>query len=647
MIETLVSEGVKNMWVALLQAARQRSGTADTAMAALTKEIAANEVVASHVRASLRRDLGSYRYVHALAEGGILTDHGFVSEFGRRVVWKVLPELLPENDVRQVVDGLLATEGRWLEGLTADGWRHLVDLVVVDEDCIGHLHEDVAAAIRGLAQRAGALGIDEELTDRLFEVDDYNSPFLDLSERANVFLEANRDTLGDDTTHAALLECITQCRGIITTFRDSKLKLGTSLRLTTITRRLLQQLERMELLIRVVRPADRDELVTSLALLIADLLRAHRRHRSLRVWYRKSTDLLTYQLTELSAKKGNQYISTDRKGYVAFFWASVWGGAVVAVFALLKLWLDALDLPLALEATAFSLNYALCFTLINLTGGVLATKQPAVTASAIAQRMDEATTGDAKLAGVVEMVMLVWRSQFISFVGNLICAFPMAWLISFGAKMLTGSSLASTAKAQYLLGNVHPLESAALYYAGIAGFFLFASGFAAVGLNNLVTHGQVAERMERAPLLVRMPSFARRLGTFVDTYFGAIVGNVILGFMLGGASLLGVLFGVPFDIRHIAFASAHFGVAVQSAPALISFDTAVWSAVGVAGIGFVNFVVSFGLTLLTTLRSREVTFPRFGLLAFMVFQDFRQRPASWFFPIAAPTTAQKASVEQV
>lgn len=646
MIEALTSDGVTNMWVALLRAARSRSGTADEAMASLTAEISANPVVWSHVRAALRNDLGSYRYVHTLAECGILTDHGFAAELGRRLVWKVLPELLPEDDVREVVDRLVAADGRWWEGLTVKGWRHLLELVVVDEDQVGYLHEDVAAAIRGLAQRAGALGIDEELSDRLHEVEDYNSPFLELSERTNAFLAANKDAVGDEATYEALVACVGRCRDIVTTFRNAKSKYGTSLRLTIITRRLLQQLERLELLVRVVRPANRDELVESLAVLVVELLDAHRRHRSLRVWYRESTDLLTYQLTELSAKKGNQYISTTRKEYVAFFWAAFWGGAVVSVFAILKLWLDALDLPLALEATAFSLNYALCFTLINLTGGILATKQPAVTASAIAQRMDAATTGEAKLAGVVEMVMLVWRSQFISFVGNLVCAFPMAWLISYGAKLAFGAPIASTAKAQYLLGNVHPLESAALYYAGVAGVFLFTAGFLAVGLNNLVTHGRVAERLERAPLLSRTPNLTRRAGTFVDAYFGTVVGNVILGFMLGTAGLLGMLFGLPFDIRHIAFASAHFGVAVQSAPALISFDTAVWSAVGVAGIGFVNFVVSFGLTLMTTLRSRQVSFQRFGLLAFMLFQDFRQRPASWLFPME-PQTVDGPSVEQV
>ena len=121
-----------------------------------------------------------------------------------------------------------------------------------------------------------------------------------------------------------------------------------------------------------------------------------------------------------------------------------------------------------------------------------------------------------------------------------------------------------------------------------------------------------------------------------------VTGNVILGFMLGTAGMVGVIFGVPFDIRHIAFSSAHFGVAAFAAPDLITFDVALFSTLGVMGIGFVNFLVSFGLTMLTALRSRRMTIRRGQLLAFMLFNDFRQRPASWFFPVQGsalqPTT---------
>ena len=44
----------------------------------------------------------------------------------------------------------------------------------------GAPNRELAAAIVGLAQRIGALGIDEDLNARIHEVEDYDSPFLEL-----------------------------------------------------------------------------------------------------------------------------------------------------------------------------------------------------------------------------------------------------------------------------------------------------------------------------------------------------------------------------------------------------------------------------------------------------------------------------------
>ena len=633
------------MLSALLERARRLSALPDEGVSMLVDELSsASPILQAHVRELVRQTLSKYRYVHAFAETGILTDHGYNREFMRRATWKFLPELFDDDDIRHVLDDALKSYGGWLADISPIGWARVVDYFVAEDDVGGIIHDDVAAAIRGLAQRAGALGIDEELSEKLHDVEDYDSPFLDLSETAHFFVESHRQHQGDKETLFVLNERVQECREIIRNFRAQKLKYGTSLRLTTLSRRILQQLERIELLAHVVRPDNRDDLVLNLSLALNTLLTAHKRHRSLRTWFWESTDLLAFQLTELAAKKGGKYITASRSGYISFLWAAMRGGAIVAVFAVIKLLIQKLQLPLALEAVAFSLNYAVCFVAIYLTGSILATKQPAVTASAIAQRMDEAQGEDAQLQGVVDMVMLVWRSQFISFVGNLLCAFPFAWLIAFTADNLLGKPLANPSKALYLLNSIHPWASAALYYAAVAGVFLFIAGFLTGAVNNAVIHSRIGLRVQLAPGLNRIRGMSSRLSSFIQDHAGMVAGNIALGFFLGCAGLIGTLFGVPFDIRHIAFSSAHFGVAVFSMPSAVTYDVALFSMLGVAGIGFVNFLVSFGLTLLTTLRSRGVTFLRGRLLAFMVWQDVRHRPASWLFPMESDLEPQAESV---
>ena len=66
------------------------------------------------------------------------------------------------------------------------------------------------------------------------------------------------------------------------------------------------------------------------------------------------------------------------------------------------------------------------------------------------------------------------------------------------------------------------------------------------------------------------------------------------------------MFGLPFDIRHIDFASSHRATAVWCAPELATL-AGVLSVLGsVAVIGLVNFVVSFGLTLSVAIDARRL-----------------------------------------
>ena len=115
-----------------------------------------------------------------------------------------------------------------------------------------------------------------------------------------------------------------------------------------------------------------------------------------------------------------------------------------------------------------------------------------------------------------------------------------------------------------------------------------------------------------------------------------LTGNVVLGFLLGSAGVVGKIFGLPIDIRHIAFSSAHVGVAALDAPHLLDVRESLVVLVGVLGIGFVNFLVSFGLTLAVTLKSRRVTAVQFRRLALFLARRFLRNPLAWLIPPRQP-----------
>lgn len=321
------------------------------------------------------------------------------------------------------------------------------------------------------------------------------------------------------------------------------------------------------------------------------------------------------------------------------------GGVIVAFFALVKQGLYLLNMSTAGEAFWFSVNYAACFMCIYLFGGALATKQPAATANTIVRDLDVANTGsergsdDAQLQGVADMVVSVWRSQFISFVGNLICAFPVAIALVAGWDALMGTPMVATGGEAKLLKGVAPFTEPTLLFAAIAGLFLFLGGIVAGHFDNRNVYRQLSKRVTQHPRLRRWfgDTRAAAAGKFVDKHGGALSSNVFLGFCLGSTAALSGLFGLSLDIRHIAFASANVGMAWEASGFTLPLDILATAGLGVVLIGLLNFLVSFGLTLGMALESRRTSLRHdLQLLKFVGLRLVRT-PWRFFWPPSTPS----------
>jgi site-specific recombinase len=110
-----------------------------------------------------------------------------------------------------------------------------------------------------------------------------------------------------------------------------------------------------------------------------------------------------------------------------------------------------------------------------------------------------------------------------------------------------------------------------------------------------------------------------------------LAGNISLGFCLGMAGTLGFIMGLPFDIRHVAFSTANAGMAFSS-PDLLITGSIIWmAALGIALIGFLNFIVSFGFTLILALRSRQISFGQTKELLILLIKHLLRNPMDYFF----------------
>ncbi len=612
-------------------------GEVDERLRALIETLREDEERLHETRSAVWKVATESRLVHALAESGILADVNFFAELRRRLGRRLLPQRPPEDDIRCHIDAVFQKrwDWEWVNAASPAIWQELALLLLGSRDSGGCFDRDVLGAVQGLAQRIGGLGIDEELNAKLHEVEDYESPFLDLPIRTHEFLENHHRGDGTEESFRQLTEKIGECRQIILFLRANQRTYGTSLRLTAISSRLLQQLDRLELLCHLVRPQSATDLATTMVRLFRTLVEATQNAYSIPRLFRESGDLLAFEITEQSARKGQTYITDSRSGYWAFLRAAMRGGAIVVVFAISKLLLDKLPMSLAAEALLFGLNYSICFVLLHLTGSILATKQPAVLAAAIARKIDRADNRRSAIEGVADVITLAWRSQFVAFLGNLVCALPLAWLVGLVLTEWPGVAIVDDAKAASLLASVHPWESLAIFYASIAGAFLFLAGVITGAVENRVIYAEVERRIAEHPGLGFLGARRERLARFIRKNLSMLAGNVALGFFLGTAGTIGVILGLPFDIRHIAFSSAHVGLSVFTAPDLVTLETGIALAIGVSAIGFFNFLMSFIMTLSLGLESRRVTFGQTRELMGILFDRVRRRPWEFFVPPSA------------
>ena len=282
---------------------------------------------------------------------------------------------------------------------------------------------------------------------------------------------------------------------------------------------------------------------------------------------------------------------------------------------------------------AYGLNYGLGFVVIHMLHYTVATKQPAMTANAIAASLADGRGRKRDIEELAGLIVRTARSQFAAIAGNVLLVVPTSILIVLAVKGVTGVSPISAEKAAHMLEDVHLWKSGSVIYAAIAGVCLFLSGLVAGYFDNLCAYNRIPVRLTHAKWLNRLltPSGVSSVAGYVERNLGALAGNFFFGLMLAGVWGAGFLFGLPLDIRHITFSAANtaFAVAQQG----FSTPPGVWipAVAGVALIGFINLAVSFSLALFVALRSRGVTLDLPRLLR-VLSRRFLAGPAAFFMP---------------
>lgn len=609
----------------------------------------ANPDMVVQLQLYLAEALSKRKFGRMLSDTGILRDSDFSYEVKKRLFAKILP-FQPEKDTLEFVLNQVffkSSDPIWIARIPFEELQQLFDIIAVETIYESVAEQSVLSEVMNamglISQRMSGRAMETDVIKMVPEYDDLESPFVAFENELNSILANIRNgelhyIVSDDLHYKQLIILHKQCEEYVDKAFGNSSKFGISLKVNQSLLRIRQQLHRMKVLISTLvvnKPSDQKN---NSILLLLRLIKYNCQKNNVRQLINESTQLISYEITQHTAKTGEHYITESRSEYFSMFKAAVGGGFIVGILCIIKILFSKIETSAFGHAFYYSLNYSLGFIAIYLMGYTLATKQPAMTAATVTKALESGmkkqSNSENKHGSFAQLFARLFRSQFIAFVGNVFMAFPVAmlgiWLIDY----VFDYNIAFE-KSSKLLYDLSPVHSAALFHAAIAGVFLFLSGIISGNVSNKNKHNQVYFRIKEHPVLKQNLGIVRTnaIAKWFENHWPGVVSNGWFGVFLGSTASLGIFLGLNLDIRHITFAAGNFALGLYGADFFVDWPTIIWGIIGIGLIGFVNFIVSFSLSLGLAFRSRNIPLSELKLLFSATWAYFKKRPTAFFFPV--------------
>ncbi|RYF07755.1 MAG: recombinase [Comamonadaceae bacterium] len=635
----------RHLWlIALLDWVRGNGDSVDSAIGRLTLLV---QTVESDPAAQLRLQQWWTALTHTVDITTLLADFGFaprtglVSEMAERLRYKLLPASPETIDASELF--MLALPGdfdaQWLAALDEPLLTRLLALLApVGDSGTSRWQRSLLDAITYCAGQILSTGFAPELRLRMSESARDAQPFHDLirdveSLRVEVLLPL-RTTDRLDAAVLRLRERLDACRAAAATvyshFEGNGISVGLVFRLRQLRERILRVRELLEC---VLSPTP----AVSAARLMARLVVVGRERRSLRALVATNSSLLAAKVAERSAETGEHYITRTGAEYRAMVAKAAGGGMVMAFTTLMKFGLGALALSAFWAGFWAGMNYSISFVLVQLLHFTVATKQPAMTAPAMAAKLKDALTDEAVQSFVDEVTHLV-RSQVAAVLGNVLVVFPLVVGITLAIAQVSGAPAISEQHAHHVLHSLH-LLGPSLFFAAFTGVLLFSSSIVAGWAENWFVLQRLDSAMEYNPRITRLlgAKRARRWAHFMRDNLSGFAANISLGFMLGLVPVFAAFFGLGLDVRHVTLSTGQLGAAVTALGWGSLHQPAFWwAAASIPLLGALNVSVSFYLAFRLALRAHSVS----GVERAHIYRALRARlrtaPLSFFMPRRQP-----------
>ncbi|QDE93044.1 gliding motility protein [Myxococcus xanthus] len=625
---------------ALVDASEPEVSAADSRLALMVRVLEGEPAMRAALTRLVATVFEGSRGLKLFAQVGLPAGQGFFAEASDRLARSLLPAPPEPGKLSELLLRLCPNpdDADWLARLSPARLAQLAALVGEPASPgpmpAARVRADLMDALLMLAVQVAALGMAEDVRDRSPETSFRASPFLRMRLVCDAVLarDAAADTLRD------LSQCVADCRQVVGNVSRHLEDSGVSVDLVYRLERIRRVLERMEAIARVLGAPRGEARWREAMTLVSDLLRRAHADRSVVELVKRNMRMLARKIIERAGHSGEHYITSTREGFHAMVHSAAGGGLVTAVAVAIKVFLSGLVLAPFFSFMAVGLNYALSFLIIQALGFTLATKQPSVTAATLAGAVGEGARGQ-RLASLVELIPRITRSQLAAFAGNLGVVAPVAIVFALGYQFITGHAFMSQAKAQAMVASLHPWKSGTLLFAAMTGVLLWMSSVAGGWLENFVVYRRLPEALahHRLPRRLLGEARAHRLAAGFQHAASGLGANVTLGFMLALAPVVGRVFGLTLDVRHVTFVLGSLSLAGTAlGPGAVLQPEFLAALGGMALTGVINFVVSFSLALGVAVRARDV--PAREALPFLraVLSHLVKHPRSFLLPPKEP-----------
>jgi site-specific recombinase len=596
-----------------------------------------------------------------LADYGFSSRSAFASELAERLRLKWLPATPETADASALFSLVLsdAFDAQWLLALDEATLTRLTQLLQTPclEDAQGHCawvpaerqstvtqwQATVLEALTFCTSQIRATGFSPELRQRMSAPARETAPFhalaSDLEALQDAFLASPQEaTAARQAALALYLERLDACRQAAASVYTHLDNYGISVNLVFQLRQLRTRVLRIRALLECLL-ADQPQHHT--AQLLADLVTVGQQRRSVRALIAANSSMLAAKVAERSSETGEHYITRNRAEYGQMLRDAAGGGMVMSLTTLFKFAVLSMGLSAFWGGFYAGLNYALSFVLIQLLHWTVATKQPAMTAPAMAAKLKELGAPGAVESFVDEVTHLV-RSQVAAIVGNLALVAPAVLLISSALWLAFGTPMIDAKEAGHVLRSLD-LRGPSLLFAAFTGVLLFASSIIAGWVENWFVLHRLDSAIRYNPRISAALGVARadRWANFMRRNISGLAANVSLGLMLGLIPAFALFFGVGLEVRHVTLSTGQLAAAAASlGPALLMQGAFWWCVASIALTGLLNVGVSFYFAFLLALRAHSVSGVDRGRIYLALRQRARTHLGTFFWPTLDAISAE-------